>query len=68
MQVCPRCKSKDFREVDCGPDSWDDDIAYTSEICQKCGLYLSGWTDKWLIDCESWIEEETSEEYTPKTP
>jgi hypothetical protein len=43
---CPRCKCTEFKEIDCGPDSYEDDIFYTSYICKDCGLYYSGWTDK----------------------
>ena len=60
---CPRCGGTEFNEFDCGPDSYDDDIAYTSETCKTCGLYHSGWTDKWLIECENWRDEENAEEY-----
>ena len=60
---CPRCKNKQFKEVDCGPDSYEDDVFYISDICTKCGLYNCGWTDNWLIDCKSWVEEESAEEY-----
>lgn len=63
---CPRCGGEKFREVDCGPDGYDDDIAYTSEICEGCELYHSGWTDKWLINCEMWQEEEYAEEFEEK--
>ncbi len=63
---CPRCKTEQFKEIDCGPDSYEDDIFYISYICIKCGLYNSGWTDKWLIECSSWIEEEDAEEYKEK--
>jgi hypothetical protein len=61
--ICPRCGSSDFREVDCGPDSYEDDIAYSSDICNSCGLWHSGWTGKWLVDVKSWVEEEEAEEY-----
>ena len=68
-EKCPRCGGEDFRTVDCGPDTYDDDITYTSEICNKCGLWYSGWTDKWLINCEYWQEEEDSKEFqAPLTP
>ena len=62
--TCPRCGSQVFEERDCGPDGYDDDITYTSEICSQCGLWHSGWTDKWLIDVESWRDEEDATEYT----
>ena len=60
---CPRCGGSVFREIDCGPDSWDDDVSYTSFICKDCGLYYSGWTQKWLIDCENWTDEDRCEEF-----
>ena len=60
---CPRCGSTEFYEMDCGPDGYEDDITWTSEVCTKCGLWHSGWTDKWLIDVEDWIDEEYAEEF-----
>ena len=60
---CPRCGGTAFREIDCGPDGYNDDITYTSEICEACGLYLSGWTNKWLVDCACWTEEEDAKEF-----
>jgi hypothetical protein len=60
---CPRCGGVEFDEIDCGPDGWDDDITWSSEICCKCGLYHSGWTDQWLLDCQNWWDEEDAEEY-----
>jgi len=62
-EKCPRCGGTEFREIDCGPDGYDDDITYTSEICRACCLYHSGWTDKWFVDCETWTDEEDAEEY-----
>ncbi|GEM_PF-5471208 len=62
-EKCPRCGVMEYYEIDCGPDGYDDDITYTSEICKNCGLYKSGWTGKWLIDCEGWGDEEGAEEY-----
>ncbi len=64
--ICPRCGGNDFYEIDCGPDGYDDDITYGSNICNKCGLYHSGWTDKWLVDCDNWTEEEDAAEFQPK--
>ena len=61
--ICPRCKGTEFKEIDCGPDGYEDDIFYLSDICKKCGLYFSGWTNKWYIDCDNWTDEEDSEEY-----
>jgi hypothetical protein len=65
--TCPRCGGKDFVEVDCGPDSYDDDIFYISQICQKCKLWHSGWTDKWLIDCTTWQDEEDAKEFVKES-
>jgi len=71
--VCPRCGNKNinetFYERDCGPDTWDDDIAYTSYICDKCELWYDGWKDEWLINkdgtnVEDWIESEDAIEYS----
>ena len=61
--ICPRCGGEVFKEIDCGPDSYDDDFFYISKICKKCGLYNSGWTDKWFIDCKNWRDEEDAEEF-----
>lgn len=61
---CPRCGCEEFEEHDCGPDNWDDDIFYLSYACKRCGLWYSGWTNKWLINCESWRDEEDAEEFT----
>jgi ribosomal protein S27AE len=63
--TCPRCGSTRFREVDCGPDTYEDDIFYISQVCTNCGLWLSGWTDRWLVDVESWRDEEDAKEYQP---
>ena len=60
---CPRCDGIEFREVDCGPDGWDDDITYTSEVCENCGLWHDGWVDKWLLDVDNWNESEGAEEW-----
>lgn len=62
---CPRCNNTKFNEIDCGPDSYEDDITYISEICTKCDLYLSGWTNKWLINCDNWRDEDGAEEFNP---
>ena len=61
--VCPRCGCKDFDEIDCGPDTYDDDITYTSYKCTSCGLWWDGWVDKWYIDVECWRDVEYAEEY-----
>lgn len=58
---CPRCGCEEFREIDCGPDGYDDDITYTSEKCKACGLWHDGWVDKWYIDVDSWVELEAFE-------
>ena len=60
-EVCPRCGGKEFWEIDCGPDSYEDDISYTSSICKKCGLWFDGWENQWLIhkdgsNVEGWRE------------
>lgn len=62
---CPRCESTEFVELDCGPDSYDDDIAYTSYKCKKCGLWYDGWVDKWFVNVDYWQEVEDAEEYKP---
>lgn len=60
---CPRCGNTTFREIDCGPDGYDDDITYVSYICTNCGLWYSGWSDSWRIDVSNWREEEDAEVY-----
>jgi len=63
-KVCPRCGYTDFRDVDCGPDSWDDDIFYISYVCKKCSLWYDGWKNKWLVlndgsNVTSWQETDS---------
>jgi transcription elongation factor Elf1 len=65
---CPRCGCTEYDEHDCGPDGYDDDITYQSESCKDCGLWHSGWTDKWLIDVDCWSDEEDAEEFSPELP
>ena len=65
---CPRCGGEEFLDRDCGPDGWDDDIAYTSHVCKKCELWYDGWVDKWLVNedgtnIEYWQETENAIEY-----
>jgi hypothetical protein len=60
--TCPRCGGKGFYELDCGPDSYDDDVTWTSYECKKCGLRYSGWYDKW-VECDSWPDEEDAPEW-----
>lgn len=61
--ICPRCKKTEFTEIDCGPDSYDDDITWTAYRCKNCGLWYSDWIHKWLVDVESWQDEEEAKEY-----
>ena len=61
--ICPRCNSASFRDIDCGPDGYDDDITYTSNICNNCGLWFDGWRNKWYADCECESDVEHCEEY-----
>lgn len=63
--ICPRCHSVIFREVDCGPDTYEDDISYTSDVCVICGLWKSGWTGKWLVGVVTWTDEEHAQEFQP---
>lgn len=65
--VCPRCGGTDFREIDCGPDGYEDDIVYSSDICTSCGLYHSGWSLLWLIDCDNWQDEDGATEFRDET-
>jgi hypothetical protein len=60
---CPRCGGIEFAQVDCGPDSYDDDIFYISDVCKKCGLWHDGWDDKWYANVESWREVEDADEW-----
>lgn len=53
---CPHCKGFVFREVDCGPDTYEDDISYLSYECAACKLWFDGWQGKWLLGIDS--EEE----------
>lgn len=62
-EFCPRCGCEELDEHDCGPDGYDDDIAYTSYSCDECGLWYDGWRGRWLINCDSWIDEEDAEIY-----
>lgn len=64
--ACPRCGGQEFGERECGPDSYEDDITYTSDVCTRCGLWHSGWTDRWLVDCDTWLDEEGAEEYSAR--
>lgn len=66
--ACPRCGGTDFILVDCGPDGYDDDISYTSDVCRACDLWHSGWTDRWLVDVETWQDEDDAEVYDPTNP
>lgn len=61
--TCPRCNSVKFEHIDCGADSYDDDISYTSSICTACGLYHDGWHDRWLLNCAGCGGEEFATEY-----
>lgn len=62
-EICPRCGNDDFYELDCGPDSYEDDISYTSEKCTKCGLWYDGWNGRWYVDVDNWRDVEDAEEY-----
>lgn len=56
--TCPRCGGTEFYDIDCGPDSWDDDIFYISERCKKCELWHDGWNDNWYDNIDSWQDTE----------
>lgn len=62
---CPRCGGTDYAEVDCGPDGYDDDITYESEVCENCGLWYDGWVGRWFVDVQSWRDVGFAEEYVP---
>jgi hypothetical protein len=66
--ICPRCGGTDFegRDVDqerIGPDGESIPIFYTVHICKFCGLYYSGYTGEWLVDCKDWRDEATATSY-----
>lgn len=66
--LCPRCGSREYRQHDCGPDSYHDDLAWTSDECVVCGLWYGGWTDKWYVDVYNWRDEGDAEEYSLLIP
>ena len=51
---CPHCKCE--KELDEGPDSYEDDISYTSYVCNTCKIYCNGWTDDWYEEGTRWQE------------
>lgn len=61
--TCPRCHSTEFTNVDCGPDTYEDDIFYISHICIGCKLWWNGWDGKWLVGCETYGESLDAMEY-----
>jgi predicted nucleic acid-binding Zn-ribbon protein len=68
MVKCPRCGGTVFKEVDAGPDTFDDDVTWTAHKCQSCGLWYSEWLEKWLINSDGtnlniWQEEENAMEF-----
>ena len=63
---CPSCFGTDLESRDCGPDGYDDDIVYTSFKCKLCGLWFDGWRNRWLLDCDSWHDEEDAREFPLK--
>lgn len=62
-ELCPACFGTNFIEHDCGPDTYDDDITYTSHECSACGLWFDGWRDKWLVDVHDSLEEDGAKEF-----
>lgn len=60
MICCPRCGNTRFDEIDCGPDSYEDDIFYISYRCTECGLWLDGWSNEWYADIEDWKDTENA--------
>ncbi len=68
QMVCPRCSGTEFSEVDCGPDGYDDDITYTSDICKRCELWYDGWVYEWFVDVSNWRDVEGAERYTESVP
>lgn len=63
---CPKCNNTEFIEHDCGPDTYEDDITYTSFSCIKCGLWFDGWISKWYENVTSWSDTEGEEPYETK--
>ena len=39
-EKCPRCGCKEFEEIDCGADTMEDDLVWTSYVCKNCALAL----------------------------
>jgi hypothetical protein len=65
-ETCPRCGGTEFRQLDCGPDSYEDDRFWFSYQCRACELWWDGWEDKWLVDCKTWLEACTARVYDPE--
>lgn len=65
IDKCPRCGHTEFDEVDCGPDSYEDDITYTSYRCQSCKLFYDGWAEDWY-EVEGWWEVEDAKPWKPE--
>jgi len=66
--TCPRCGSTEFDELDSGPDTYEDDITYTSYRCRRCDLFYDEWIDKWCVDCDNWADAADAEAYDPSNP
>lgn len=61
--ICPKCKGTKFYQVDCWPDSYEDDISYSSDVCEKCELWLDGCDGNWYEDINSWQDTEDAKPY-----
>ena len=53
--ICPICKNK-MIECDRGPDGYDDDINYSSNICFDCDIQWHGWYNKWYADADDGVD------------
>lgn len=63
--ICPRCGGREFIEHECGPDTYEDDVAWISYTCKNCRLRYAGWREVWVDNCETWQEEEDAVEWQP---
>ena len=52
-EKCPKC-GKEMELLDGGPDTYDDDITWSSGYCEACRYGYHGWDDKWIEDCDRW--------------
>ena len=63
IRYCPKCNNTEFNEHDCGADTYDDDISYSSFSCTECGLWFDGWVEKWYEGVDNWRDVEDREPF-----